>query len=105
MKTGHFTSNTGLNIFYRHWPAGNNPSAMIICIHGLAGDSMIFNYFAEKMSSIDYDVYAIDLPGFGNSDGEKGDVSFDVTMQCLHDVLTTIKKEHDGSRCTAYRHR
>lgn len=97
METGSFATDTGLNIFYRNWPGRNKQESVILCIHGLASDSRIFNYFAEKFSNLGYNVYAIDLPGFGMSDGEKGDVPFDLTMHCLHDVVTQISNKYGNS--------
>jgi len=94
MKTGFFVTSTGLKVFYRYWPAINNLGCTILCIHGLACDSRIFNYFAERFSKLGCDVYAIDLPGYGNSDGEKGDVAFDVALQCMHDVVEEIGSIH-----------
>jgi alpha-beta hydrolase superfamily lysophospholipase len=94
MKTGFFVTSTSLKVFYRYWPAINNQNHVILCIHGLACDSRIFNYFAERFSKLGCNVYAIDLPGYGNSDGEKGDVAFDVALQCMHDVVEEIGNIH-----------
>ncbi len=94
METGSFETNVGLNIFYRYWPSIGNDKNVILCIHGIAGDSRIFNYFAGKVSSLGHNVYAIDLPGFGMSEGEKGDMPFDTTMKCLHDIVTKISNKH-----------
>lgn len=97
MKTGVLPTGSGLDVFYRFWP-GNKQESVILCIHGLASDSRLYDYFATKTSSLGYNVYAIDLPGFGMSGGEKGDVSFDITMQSLHDVVTQIAEKHDNSK-------
>jgi len=94
MEMGYFPTNTGLNVFYRYWTAREKEVSVILCIHGLAGDSRMFNYFGEKASGLGHAVYAIDMPGFGMSDGEKGDVPFDLTMQCLHSVVAEISKKH-----------
>ena len=98
METGSFGITRGMNIFYRYWKARNNGKPVILCIHGIAGDSRIFNYFAEKVSGLGYNVYAIDLPGFGMSGGEKGDVPFDITTNCMHDVVTQISNKHDSTK-------
>jgi len=98
METGSFATDTGLNIFYRNWPGRKKQESVILCLHGLASDSRIFNYFAEKASNLGYNIYAIDLPGFGMSYGEKGDVSFDLTMHCLHDVVKQISNKHGNAK-------
>lgn len=69
---------------------------VILCVHGLAGDSRIFNYAASKLSEAGHSVYAIDLPGYGNSDGEKVDVPFETTMQALQEVVKGISM-HAGA--------
>lgn len=98
MEIGFLETGIGLNIFYRYWPGRDLQENVILCIHGLAGDSRIFNYFAEKTSDFGYNVYAIDLPGFGMSGGERGDVPFDHTMNCLHDFITQIKNKHGNAK-------
>lgn len=97
MKTGTFATNNGLNIFYRHWP-GIDQASVILCVHGLGGDSRIYDYLAKKSSSLGHDVYAIDLPGFGKSDVEKGDVPFDLTMHSLHDMVAQISETNHNAK-------
>ncbi|MFY3739710.1 MAG: alpha-beta hydrolase superfamily lysophospholipase [Candidatus Nitrosomirales archaeon] len=97
MKTGKFPTNNGLNIFYRHWE-GIEHDSVILCIHGLASDSRIYDYLAIKSSSLGHNVYAIDLPGYGQSDGEKGDVSFDLTINALHDVVAQISETNHNAK-------
>ncbi len=98
METGYSPTNTGLNVFYRYWPAKKKSGSLIFCVHGLAGDSRIFGYLASKLSDLGHDIYAADLPGYGNSDGEKGDVAFDTTMQAMHDVVTRISNKHGNQK-------
>ena len=98
METGSFVTSTGLRIFYRYCASGNQGADVILCIHGLASDSRVFNYFAGQSSRLGYNVYAIDLPGYGMSDGETGDVSFYLTMNCLHDVITPISNKNRNRR-------
>ncbi len=96
MKSGTLPTSNGLNIFYRHWP-GAEQGSVILCMHGLAGDSRIYDYLGRKTSCLGHHVYAIDLPGYGKSDGEKGDVPFDLTMRSLRDVVTYIREiNHDS---------
>ncbi len=98
METGYSPTNTGLNVFYRYWSAKKKSGSLIFCVHGLAGDSRIFGYLASKLSDLGHDIYAADLPGYGNSDGEKGDVAFDTTMQAMHDVVTRISNKHGNQK-------
>lgn len=93
METGYLLA-SDQKIFFRHWEPKEKNEIIIICIHGLAADSRIFTYFAQNMSNRGFTVYAIDLPGFGMSEGKKGDVSFDITMSTLHNIVTQIRNKH-----------
>lgn len=97
METGYFRTDQH-NLFYRYWPAYPRKST-IVCLHGLAGDSRTFNYLGNKMSSLGHDIYAVDLPGYGLSHGEKGDVAFDTTMMCLDQVIDQVNNRHPNERC------
>ncbi|GIU72306.1 MAG: lysophospholipase [Candidatus Nitrosocaldaceae archaeon] len=74
------------NIYYRNYKSSNS-RASIICIHGILSDSRLFNNFATALVKYDYDVYAIDLPGYGLSEGEKGNVDFEYTIESIHDFI------------------
>lgn len=65
-----FLSNNGQKIFYRHWHT-NVPKAFVVLIHGLNSHSGYYQSFAEQLNNTNFDVYAIDLVGRGNSEGER----------------------------------
>ena len=93
VKRGLINTSSGLEVFYRHWPTSIESNRIILCIHGLCGDSRNFTYSAEKFSKMGYDVYSLDLPGFGNSGGEKGDVLFDDVITSINDLVIQITKK------------
>ena len=64
---------------------------IILCIHGFCCDARIFDYLGKTMTNNGFDVYSIDLPGHGESYGEKGDTNFDDCLESLHDVITKLK--------------
>lgn len=97
METGYIET-CGLRLFYRYWSAATSRLGVILCIHGLASDSRIFSYFGEIASKQGHDVYAIDLRGYGASEGEKGDAPFDLTMACMHGVVSAISKKYDDHK-------
>ena len=90
-----FDTASGSRLFYRYWKHEGDRLANILCIHGLCCDSRIFDYTAKNLASLGYDVYAIDLPGYANSEGERGDYPFDDTTNCINDFVIELKKQ-DG---------
>lgn len=68
--TATFHSNNGQKIFYRSWQT-TLPKASIVLVHGLNSHSGYYQSFAEQLNNKDFEVYAIDLVGRGNSEGER----------------------------------
>jgi alpha-beta hydrolase superfamily lysophospholipase len=71
-----------------------NPNGdALLCIHGFPCDARIFGYAASKLSKAGYDVYSMDLPGHGKSDGKKGDLDFDICLTSINQIVTELKKK------------
>lgn len=66
----------------------------VLCIHGICCDARIFSYVGARLSQVGYDVYAIDLPGYGKSDGRRGDLDFDGSLKSIHDIVMDLKKKY-----------
>lgn len=90
-----FDTVSGPRLFYRHWKHEGDKLAKILCIHGLCCDSRIFDYAGKSLASLGYDVYAIDLPGYGNSEGERGGYAFDDTTRCINDFILELKQQDE----------
>lgn len=71
VQVNTFVSEEGLNVSYRNWKSDNTPKAIIIFAHGFNSHSGYFQWPAEQLTAANYEVYAIDFPGRGNSDGER----------------------------------
>ncbi|MEM2856634.1 MAG: alpha/beta hydrolase [Candidatus Nitrosocaldaceae archaeon] len=71
-----------INANYHH---AKDKKATLLCIHGILSDSNIFHNFVHLTQYID--VYSIDLPGHGLSQGEKGNVRFDDVLVSLHEFI------------------
>lgn len=69
--TSAFRNKKGQQIFYRNWKTDVNPKSIIILVHGLNSHSGYFHDFALNLNKINIEVYAIDLAGRGQSDGER----------------------------------
>ncbi|MGF7218022.1 alpha-beta hydrolase superfamily lysophospholipase [Spirosoma lacussanchae] len=70
-QTATFRSEEGLTVSYKMWHAVGTPEAVVVLAHGFNAHSGYFQWAAEQLAVRQYEVYAIDFPGRGNSDGER----------------------------------
>jgi len=61
----------GLNIFVRSWRPDGPPRAVVVICHGVNSHSGYFFWTAEQLVANGLAVYALDLHGRGQSDGER----------------------------------
>ncbi len=61
----------GLNIFFRSLRPKRNPRGVVIIIPGFNSHSGYYAWVAEQLVAAGLAVYAVDLRGRGNSDGER----------------------------------
>lgn len=69
--TSAFEVNDGQKVFYRHWRSADVPKAVVVIVHGFNSHSGYFQWVAEQLTVSDYEAYALDMRGRGNSDGER----------------------------------
>ncbi|MBO9639526.1 MAG: lysophospholipase [Siphonobacter aquaeclarae] len=69
--TTTFTSGDNSKIFYQHWEAGGEAKAVLVIVHGLNSHSGYYDGFAQQVIGAGIEVYALDLPGRGRSEGER----------------------------------
>lgn len=74
-------------------PSANTGSDAILCIHGFPCDARIFAYAGNKLSQAGYDVYSMDLPGHGKSEGQQGDLDFDACLKSMNQIVKELKKK------------
>ncbi|HEX2014810.1 MAG TPA: alpha/beta fold hydrolase [Nitrososphaera sp.] len=65
----------------------------VLCIHGFCCDARIFSYAANTLSQAGYNVYSMDLPGHGRSEGIRGDLHFDTCLESINQIVLEIKKK------------
>ena len=75
-------------------PSAEPTSDAIICIHGFPCDSRIFSYAGKKLAQAGYNIYSMDLPGHGKSDGKKGDLDFEACLKSMNQIILDLKKKH-----------
>ena len=61
----------GLRLFVRHWspPKNQKQKGLIIFLHGVLLHGGVYSSFLQEFSQVGYDVVAMDLQGFGYSQG------------------------------------
>jgi len=68
----------GIKLFVRSWRPATPPRAVVAICPGFNAHSGMYQWAAEQFVAIGYAVYALDLRGRGNSDGERfyvGDIA------------------------------
>jgi len=71
MDQGSFEGVGGLKIFTRSWHPTSTPRAVVVIVHGFNSHSGYYQWVAEQFVNHDLAVYALDLRGRGQSDGER----------------------------------
>ncbi len=66
-----FTGKDGLAIFYRSWPAPGSPKAVVVICHGFNAHGGQYAWAAAQLNAAGFAVYAADLRGRGQSEGER----------------------------------
>ena len=69
----HFLTHDNMSLFYRHWPAKSSVSkGVIILFHRGHEHSGRMAHIVDEMDMPDYDFFAWDARGHGQSPGERG---------------------------------
>jgi alpha-beta hydrolase superfamily lysophospholipase len=74
-------------------PSANPRGDAVLCIHGFPCDARIFAYAGARLSQAGYNVFSMDLPGHGKSDGPRGDLDFGTCLISLSQIIEELKKK------------
>ncbi|UAY50887.1 alpha/beta hydrolase [Ferruginibacter albus] len=97
LQTGTFVAANGMNIFYRNWKPADTPKALVIIAHGFNSHSGYYQWTAEQLTDQDFEVYAIDFPGRGNSDGERYYIAdYNEFVEDLDKLINIAQAAHPG---------
>jgi alpha-beta hydrolase superfamily lysophospholipase len=61
----------GLKISFRHWLPAKRPSSILVIVPGFNSHSGYYEWTGNQLTAAGIAVYALDLRGRGNSDGER----------------------------------
>lgn len=91
------TTKSGLKLFLQRWLPSEEARAVVAFVHGVNEHGGRYARLACELNSHRIAVHAIDLRGFGRSDGERGLVlHFNEFMDDVEHLLTSTVKEHPG---------
>ncbi len=66
-----FENKSGLKIFVRTWIPDDHIRGIVVLVHGFNSHSGYYQWVADQLTSLNYAVYALDLQGRGQSEGER----------------------------------
>ena len=95
--SGTFKAVKGLSLFYRIWIPAQFHSALVL-IHGMGEHSGRYQATAARLTQEGFSVFALDLPGHGQSEGRKGHIeSFDDYLECVAVFLDHLAQSFSTS--------
>lgn len=97
-ETRYFTVRDNKRIFAYKFP--NRSENTIVLIHGVASSAYLYNKTAGLLQeATQAEIYAIDLRGHGQSDGNSGDVDYiNQYVDDLADIIKEIRKEKPNGK-------
>lgn len=97
-KNYYFTARDNKKIFAYKFPAKSKNT--IILLHGVASTAYLYNKTAGLLQeATNAEVYAIDLRGHGQSEGNAGDVDYiNQYADDLLDIIKAVEKEKPGGK-------
>ena len=100
-----FEGKGGLKLFSQSWRPSAEPRAVVVLVHGLKDYSDRYNDFAASLVKKGYAVYALDLRGHGDSEGDR--VWIDGFGDYLDDLdlyLQKVRTAEAGKKIFLYGH-
>ena len=96
MKEASFSGSEG-NVFYRVWSPADEPSRIVVLVHGYAEHGGRYAHVAEELASRGAVVCAPDHIGHGHSDGTRALIAdFEHVVDDLHTLVSTVLASHPG---------
>ena len=74
MTTTTITTEDGLQLHLRHWPAAGTARGQVLLVHGLGEHIERYAHVAAALNQQGWDVHGWDHRGHGRSQGKRGDV-------------------------------
>jgi acylglycerol lipase len=88
---------SGLKLFFRSWHPDGTAHAIVVIVPGFNAHSGYYEWVAEQFVAAGLAVYAVDLRGRGNSDGERFYVeAFEDYVHDVEAVMAVVKSREPG---------
>jgi alpha-beta hydrolase superfamily lysophospholipase len=94
----------GANIFAQGWQPEGQARGAVALVHGLGEHSGRYQYVAELLNQAGFALYAMDLPGHGQSEGVRGHAAFDEVMDDIDRLIEATQQRSPGCPCFLYGH-
>lgn len=80
----------------QRWTSTNESKAILVCVHALGLSAHAYEDFGNKFSEAGYDIYAIDVRGFGNNRTVQGRDKLDLnrTVDDIKILISFIRKNN-----------
>lgn len=93
--SGRFTTHDGEPLFYRHWPAVETRRGAIVMLHRGHEHSGRMAHLVDELDLPDFDFFAWDARGHGQSPGERGySPSLGDSVRDVDDFVRQIQEKH-----------
>src|SRR5689334_17715582 len=88
---------TGGRLFIRSWRPGDKPRGVVVIVPGFNSHSAYYAWVAGQLVSMGLAVYAVDLRGRGQSDGERFYVqNFNDYVSDVESIMASAKSREPG---------
>jgi len=79
-------------LYYRYWAAPAKTKAVVVLVHGLGEHCQRYEHLAQRLNQAGYALSSMDLPGHGQSQGERGHIdSFDQFQNAIVELTRQTK--------------
>lgn len=89
--------NDGTDVFCQRWLPETNSIGTIVLVHGIAEHSGRYAEVADRFTKAGYTTSAFDLRGFGKTNGKRGHLRFDETLNDI-DAILDDERQNAGER-------
>ncbi|MES9944688.1 MAG: bifunctional alpha/beta hydrolase/class I SAM-dependent methyltransferase [Candidatus Thiodiazotropha sp.] len=91
-----FKTHDGVELFYRHWPAQGKSRGAVVMFHRGHEHSGRIGHLADELGLTDFDFFAWDARGHGQSPGERGfSPSFGTSVRDVQTFVDHICDDYD----------
>jgi len=96
--SGTLKADDNVGILYREW-GSPGPRVVLLLVHGLGAHTGRWEFLADFFQKNNISSYALELKGFGQTQGERGDIdSLNTYFQDIRSLSDIIRQENPGKK-------